>query len=181
MRDELSKWYKMERGAGHEYTQVQNLTASMFGTTQKPELNLHGSEKNSFLMFCQKYLMPTYGFKLRESGAWLREIRSLVNLLDIMHEFHDAMPTSEVQRFVDNTVDHIRQCKVLGLHGIQKHHFLMEMSAAILRLGPPAWYACWRDEGLNGIVKRIVGSTHRSTWALRTLQSFAELPPERRS
>eukprot|EP00959_Pyramimonas_sp_CCMP1952_P143425 3002486-Pyramimonas_sp.AAC.1 len=60
MRDECFRWNKKERDDGREHTQLQNLTALMFGTA-RAELNLHRSETNSCLLFCHTYLGKKMG------------------------------------------------------------------------------------------------------------------------
>eukprot|EP00959_Pyramimonas_sp_CCMP1952_P119283 2493694-Pyramimonas_sp.AAC.1 len=54
------------------------------------------------------------------------------------------------------------------------------MAAGPANIGPPFWYSCCRSECFKRVTKRIVGSTHRTTWARRTFQSFSELPNDKK-
>ena len=131
LRAELFAFYADSRRHGREYSMVQNLTSSMFGSTERPELSLHGSETNGYLMFCDRFLMPRYGGRLPQAEVWQRGISSLVRMYELVSSHRRVMEPAAVQSFVDTTLVHIRVCKALEFTGIPKHHFLMEMAAGL--------------------------------------------------
>eukprot|EP00969_Alexandrium_andersonii_P010687 465407-Alexandrium_andersonii.AAC.1 len=42
----------------------------------------------------------------------------------------------------------------------------------LLALGSPHRGGTWRDEGINGLLKKVALSAHRATWAPRLLLEF---------
>ena len=122
LRAELFAFYADSRRHGREYSMVQNLTSSMFGSAQHPEFGLHCSETNGHLMFCDRLLMPRYGVRLHRAKK--RGISSLVRMYELISSHPRVMEPAAVQSVVDSTLVHIRACKALKNSGIPKHHFL---------------------------------------------------------
>ena len=168
----LFQWYSAEAKAGRPHTQVQNLTANMFGSRDSPAFDLHASETNHILPFLST-LLDRFGTRMRNHSTWRRGLNSLLTMQEIYgaHDYKN-LPTHELQRLVDSIVVHYRACAKLRIPSKPKHHFMMELVIRSRLNGGLALSATFPDEGLNRIIKSIGQSAHRMNWTQRVLDDF---------
>ena len=64
----------------------------------------------------------------------------------------------------------LRLCK--NRDGKPFQPLLAQLAHRIPFLGNPSFYACWRDEGLNHVLRTLAAVSHRLTFYLRIHASF---------
>ena len=96
---ELFVWYGKESKAKRNWSRVQTLATSSFGTRQKPGFSLHGGEANGFLSFAAQVLLPKYGGQLEATArtSFERGAASLVTLMRLIKLYPIVFPTPALQ------------------------------------------------------------------------------------
>ena len=83
------------------------------------------------------------------------------------------IPAAAIQKFCNDTKEHLWAVKKLGISPKPKHHFLIEMAGRLASHGSPAYHACWADESANFQLKVMCQAAHRAVWHGRVLATWA--------
>jgi hypothetical protein len=128
LKSDLQNFYTRAARDGHDYTHIQGLSSSMFGTNTDRKLGLHASETNGFLHFCT-WLLRVKGHKLGPMRLpFERGLTSLVTIHDLIKQHPRRLPPLEMQAFVDAVCVHLQTCQLLGIPFRPKHHMLVELA-----------------------------------------------------
>ena len=173
LKSRLWAWYKEETRQGRNHTRMEVLTLSMFGSSDAPQLHLHGAETNAALRFSCGALLPQVGKCLGGREAHYKvAIESCLAILELIRAHQQTMKPAIAQEFSEHVVAHLRSLKHLGISAKPKHHALMELATKIVDSGPPALSACWDDETANRILKCISGAAHALIFHERVLMNW---------
>ena len=173
MRELLFSWYTEESAAGREHTRARKFTPLTIGTNKKRKFAMYGAETNSFVAFAA-VLLVRFGNKLGAKARFHRAAcRSLNALIDAIRTYPKMFPAAAIQKFCNDTKEHLWAVKKLGISPKPKHHFLIEMAGRLASHGSPAYHACWADESANFQLKVMCQAAHRAVWHGRVLATWA--------
>ena len=97
LEEALFRWYTSQQQQGYHHTPVQRLRVGMFGTSDHPACDLHGSETNGVLLFAVDLLREH-----EMAGPWLSAAECLKDLY-IMIKGHDhIMPPAIIQERLED-------------------------------------------------------------------------------
>ena len=165
MKSDLFAWYASEKSAGRTPTEVQNIVPTMFGTAQHPCFALHGSETNHFMRFAHT-LVERFSEKIKMAHVWRVTIGAAVRIMEIIHEVPmGPLSVALIQEFTNLAIRINRKFVTLDIHGSPKNHQLLEMATRLREQGTPAVYSCWKDEELNGQIKKMASVCAKSAHA----------------
>ena len=173
LRAQLFDWYTIEAGHGRQHCRAQDLTHSMLGSHDDPQLGLHGAEMVGFLYFA-RWLLEQYGDALGPSKLYAdRACSAFLHIHETMKVYPVLCPAASVQALVDSGRKVIQSLAALNVGLRFKMHALLHMCYDARFKGSPTLWACWTDEGLNKLLKDVSLAAHcrRDVWTERVLDS----------
>lgn len=127
MKQLLFEWYNSEAACGRHHCRVQNITMSMLGCAEEPELKLHAAETNGLVPF-GSFLLSSYADTVgAQLAQWRTGMADLMTILSVVREFKNVVPEAAARRFCKAVRSHMMVCAELGIRYRPKHHFTMHM------------------------------------------------------
>ena len=91
-------WYKEETRQGRNHRRMEVLTLSMFGSSDAPQLHLHGAETNAALRCSCGALLPQFGKRLGGREAHYKvATESCLAILELIRAHQQTMEPAIAQ------------------------------------------------------------------------------------
>lgn len=177
LRTDLLQFYKDFHKENPDtcITQVEDITAGMFGSKAKPMLKLKGLEAKGFVFFLVPFLKRFSSELGAAAGPLIAAGEALLNMFSVFSDCGIVLPTQAVQKLHDSGKRFLFMAKAGGVALKPKAHLLLHLIARARVQGNPSWYATMADEGNNAVLAGIARCAHRSVWEARVLEYYERL------
>jgi hypothetical protein len=177
IRQELWAWYAQQQklNTGETITQVQDLTVSMLGPKDAPELKTKGHETKSLMPFVVQLLRKHVGVLGRSGGLLIRCGEAILGLISVMRDSPRRVSVSAQQMMHDHMLNLITFWKAAELNEKPKLHLLCHLIHQAAWSGNPSFHTTFADEGMNKVLADISRSAHRSVFEVRVFAHFDSL------
>lgn len=176
IRTKLNSYYSEVRQAhrGRPITQLENFTLNMMGKFKGAEPNFKAAETKHVIGFVVQLMRDSP--MTRELGsALLGAGEALMQLVRAIDE-NPGKINDRAANLMHNQYKKFMQYYLMaGIKAKPKLHLVGHLINRASRMGNPRLYGTFEDEGLNGILRSIGASVHRSVWEYRVLANFAML------
>ena len=133
LTSKLHTWYEQQRRLGHRPSEVEYLTATMFGTKKKPVTKLKGAETEWLFRFVTSCFLPDRCHDLRR-GAELRMCaETLLEYVDFLAAQPDVPGGDACNHLERLCLKHLVQCEPSELKYRPKHHLFWHMTQRTCR------------------------------------------------
>ena len=154
MARELALWYReRRRSLRAKVTEIQQLSKRLLGSSQEPTCKTKGAETWGLLLFLIDLLQEKLS-RLPPEAAHLAEAgRSLARCMQIFNENGVRLSEDSMQECWDcyqrfcNLTAHVEELLQ------PKRHLFYHLIKDLRSKGNPRFFANWRDEGLNKLLR----------------------------
>ena len=95
--------------------------------------------------------------------------------VELLDEAPRNVPGATLKKMFDAMKRHVVLAKIAGVPIKPKHHLVLHLVARTGKHGNPRYYATFKDEGINKLLKHVGQAAHRSVWEVRVFVHFGKV------